>query len=76
MRENQPSTVTSRDWTLLYSVAGEEVELYDRIADPNFENNVYLQKREIASAMHGQLLNFLRSLGTDEVFLEPRKSLS
>ena len=76
MRENQPSTVTSRDWTLLYSVAGEEVELYDRIADPNFENNVYLQNREIASAMHGQLLNFLRSLGTDEVFLEPRKSLS
>ncbi|MDE2951471.1 MAG: sulfatase [Chloroflexota bacterium] len=76
MRENQPSTVTRKDWALLYSVAGEEVELYDRNADPKLKNNVYSQNINIAAEMHGQLLGFLQSLGTDEVYLKPRRSLS
>ena len=41
MRENQPSTMTSKNWTLLYSIAGEPVELYNRKTDLAQEDNVF-----------------------------------
>ncbi len=75
MRENQPSTVSSKNWTLLYSIAGEPVELYNRKTDLAQENNVFSRHTDVAADLHQRFYDFLESLGTDEVFLGPRRSL-
>ena len=75
MRENQPSTVNTKEWSMLFSVAGEQVELYDRVNDPKLENNIFAQNVDIAGELHLRFYAFLEALGTDDVFLEARRSL-
>ena len=75
MRENQPSTIRDETWSLLYSVAGEPVELYNLIDDPKQEKNVFADHKEVAERLHQQFLEFLISLGTDEIYLAPRRTL-
>ena len=52
MRENQPSTVNTKEWSMLYSVVGEQVELYDRVNDPKLENNIFAQNVDVAGELH------------------------
>jgi arylsulfatase A-like enzyme len=75
MREHQPSTIRTKDWSMLYSIAGEPVELYDMVTDPEQLHNVVADQRDEAKALHQELLSFLTSLGTAEVFLKLRQRL-
>ncbi|MEO0561294.1 MAG: sulfatase-like hydrolase/transferase, partial [Chloroflexota bacterium] len=75
MREHQPSTIRTADWSMLYSIAGEPVELYDMANDPHQTTNVFSDHVAIAEGLHQQLLAYLTALGTDDVFLTPRQTL-
>lgn len=75
MRENQPSTIRNANWSMLYSIAGEPVELYNMIDDPGQKHNVFADHIDVAEHLHQQLLDYLTSLGTDEIFLSQRKTL-
>jgi arylsulfatase A-like enzyme len=75
MREHQPTTIRTKDWSMLYSIAGEPVELYDMVTDPEQLHNVFAGQRDVAKALQQELLSFLTSLGTDEVFLKLRQRL-
>ena len=70
--EWQPVTITSSDWSLLYSVPGEPVELYDLRVDPKQANNVAEKHPDvIASLLEGYAKDLLRS-GAGKKFCEPR----
>ena len=75
MRENQPCTISDGRWSLLYSVAGEPVELYDLENDPGQQQNVLSQHTVVAEKLHKQLFEFLQAIGTDDVYLAPRRAL-
>ena len=68
-----PSTITCGEWTLLYAMEGEPIELYHRPSDPAQKNNVYSQNSGIAGEIHGKFVEFLEKFGTDEALLKPRR---
>jgi arylsulfatase A-like enzyme len=70
-----PTTVTDGRWTLVYSVQGAPVELYDSSADPKQESNVFEGNEGVARGLHARLLHFLETVGAAEHYLEPRRQL-
>jgi arylsulfatase A-like enzyme len=76
VRELSPSTVTGDGWTLMYSIAGEPVELYHTDFDPQQEKNVYVGNEDVAEQLHRRLVGFLETTGTDERLLATRRSLT
>jgi len=70
-----PTTITDGKWTLVCSVEGAPVELYDMVADPKQERNVVKDHAEIARGLHARLIQFLEQVGTEERFLGPRRHL-
>jgi len=75
IREISPSTITTDEWTLLYGVAGDPIELYHNPSDPQQERNVAEQNQEVAEELHRQFVRYLENAGTDEALLQPRRSL-
>jgi arylsulfatase A-like enzyme len=70
-----PTTTTAGEWTLISSVEGAPVELYNTQVDPQQETNVFEANKAVARGLHTQLVQFLEELGTDERFLSPRRYL-
>jgi len=64
-------TVTSERWALLASQAGSEVksELYDLSKDPGETENLIDERPEVADELRLKMIEFLRSLGTEEEIL-------
>jgi arylsulfatase A-like enzyme len=73
--EISPSTITNGEWDMLYSVAGEAVELYRTKEDPGHAKNLVQEHPDIAKAMHQSYIAWLKEIGTAPSLLEPRKSL-
>jgi arylsulfatase A-like enzyme len=73
--EHLPSTITDGQWTLLYAVEGEPVELYRTAVDPAQQENVFEQNLSIARELHGKFVEFLEGVGTDEDYITPRRRL-
>jgi len=61
-------TVTSKGWALLASQVESEVksELYDLSKDPQETENLIDERPEIADELRSKMIEFLRSLGTEE----------
>jgi arylsulfatase A-like enzyme len=58
-------TVTDREWSLLLGADGHcAPELYHRPSDPFQANNVIAAHPEVAKALHGELLAFLRGVAS------------
>jgi arylsulfatase A-like enzyme len=72
----RPSTIHEREWTLLYSVAGDEVELYHTATDPAQAHNVAQRYPDVARNLHAKFLRFLEQCGTREEYLQPRREIS
>jgi arylsulfatase A-like enzyme len=72
----RPSTIHEREWTLLYSVAGDEVELYHTATDPAQAHNVAQRYPDVARNLHAKFLRFLEQCGTCEEYLQPRREIS
>lgn len=71
----RPSTIHTTEWTLIYSVASDEAELYHTASDPKQERNVIKQYPQVAQALHAKFLRFLEECGTKEEFLKPRRTI-
>jgi arylsulfatase A-like enzyme len=68
-----PATITTPDWSLVYATGSEPVELYHRPSDPAEERNVALERPEVTAELRDRYLELLRSVGTAEAYLAPRR---
>ena len=75
LEESLPSTVFDGEWSLIYSIEGEPVELYHTDSDPEQRENVAEGSEAIARDLHMRFTTFLEDMGTDPVFLKPRKKI-
>ena len=71
-----PSTITTRNWSLLYAAEGEDSELYNLKEDPNQRENVIEDHFDIAEELHKNFLKVLESSRVDQRLLEPRRKIS
>lgn len=71
----RPSTIHESEWTLIYSVEEDEVELYHTANDPGQTLNVAKQHPEVARRLHQKLVQLLEECHTREEFLKPRRRL-
>jgi arylsulfatase A-like enzyme len=73
--EVSPSTITSKNWTLLYALKGEPVELYDLASDPKQEENVFDAHKDVAKKLHAEFVDCLRKNKAEKRLIDARVSL-
>ena len=69
------TTITTDDWSLLYSVDEGLSELYHLATDPTQRNNVISEKPDVARDIHGLLVDFMRRTDLPDQLLTPRLEL-
>ena len=69
------TTVTSGDWSLLYSPEDGVSELYHLPSDPGQVRNVIGTHKDIAGELHQLLVRFMRETRVPERLLTPRLEL-
>src|SRR3990172_7769207 len=72
VKEPLSSTITSKDWALIYTAQGYASELYHLPSDPKQQRNVVDQNLEVAKELHGKFVLQLKENGTNEHWLKPR----
>ena len=75
VEEFLPATITTNKWSLLYAREGAPVELYDLESDPEQEKNVAADNSDVVKNLHGNYVNLLEELGTEERLLSHRRKL-
>jgi arylsulfatase A-like enzyme len=70
-----PSTMSTREWTLVYSSEGYPVELYHLPSDPKQEKNVAKENLEQVKNLHSVFVSHLEKIGTEERIIAPRRML-
>ncbi len=70
--ELSPSTITTEDWDMLYSVTGEPVELYDAKKDPNHTTNLSKDNPGSIEKIHDGYIHWLKEIGTPDDRLATR----
>ena len=66
------ATVTTKDWTYIYSAWGKDDELYDSKVDPAQEYNVVEEHPSIAAELRERYFKMLIDIDTPERYLLPR----
>ena len=69
------TTITSGNWSLLYSTEDRIPELYDLATDPGQENDLITNHKEVAKELHQFLLKFMRDTRVPEYLQRPRLRL-
>ena len=69
------TTVTSGDWSLLYSPQEGVSELYNLTSDPGQHKNVISENLDEAREIHQFLVRFMRQTGVPDRLLSPRLEL-
>ena len=70
---HMPVTVSNRRWSLIMGGPSEAPELYDLEKDPQESTNVWTKHPGEGAELFRDAIDFLRSLGTAEKFLQPRE---
>jgi len=73
VREWQPVTVTTDDWTMLWSVRQEPCELYDRRSDPNQTTNVAADHPSVVERLHALMIGELEVAGASAHHIDARR---
>ena len=73
--EVSPSTITDGEWDLLYSVEGQQVELYRSREDPGHLADVSDDYPQVIQRLHRDFATWLQELGTVDHHLQPRLKL-
>mgnify|MGYP000141371915 FL=1 len=68
-----PGTITTKEWSLIYSCEGDPAELYHLPSDPMQERNLIGEKREIAQEILNKFVSHLKNLGVNSQILSIRK---
>lgn len=69
------TTITTREWSLLYTPDPGYSELYYLVKDPQQTNNVIERHSDVASELHDLFVRFLMETGVPDYLREPRESL-
>ena len=69
------TTVTTRDWSLLFSPEEGVSQLYHLSSDPGQVHNVIETRKDIAVELHRLLVRFMRETEVPERLLKPRLEL-
>ena len=69
------TTVTSGEWSLLYSPVPGVSQLYNLNTDPHQLDNVIATRRDVASEIHQTLVRFMRETKVPDRLLQPRLEL-
>lgn len=69
------TTVTTDEWTLLYSADPGMSELYNLSSDPQQQKNLIGDHGVAARDLHGSLVSFMRETGLAPDLIEPRLNL-
>jgi arylsulfatase A-like enzyme len=69
------TTVTTDDWSLLYSIDEGVSELYNLVSDPKQLNDIISGRREVAAELHHYLVRFMYDTKVPEYLLKPRLDL-
>ena len=75
LKDPPVTTVTSGEWSLLYSTAPGVSQLYNLRTDPQQLDNVIGRHTDIARDIHRLLLDFMRENEVPERLLQPRLEL-
>ena len=75
LTEPPVTTVTSGDWSLLYSPLPGVSQLYNLGTDPSQQDNVIEAKMDVASELHQRLVRFMRETEVPDRLLRPRLEL-
>lgn len=68
------TTITTDEWSLLYSVTGEPL-LYHLPSDPEQEKNIVSERPEVAGELHQLLVKFMYETNLPSHLREPRLEL-
>ena len=71
----KPSTIVTDDWTLIVAAGDLMPELYHNASDPHQTRNIISEHMDVAKHLHAKYIAFLESLGTDEQWIKPRRTL-
>ena len=69
------TTITSGEWSLLYSPQEGASELYNLTSDPSQLQNVIGTHKDVAGEIHQLLVKFMRETNVPERLMEPRLEL-
>ena len=69
------TTISTDQWSLLYSVDAGVSELYDLSSDPGQHHNVITRRPEVAKEVHQFLVKFMRDTSVPDHLLKPRLEL-
>ena len=75
LSDHPVTTITSGEWSLLYSPQDGRSELYNLKSDPNQMNNVIQERTDDARAIHQLLVQFMRETTVPDRLLRPRLEL-
>ncbi len=75
VKEPLTSTITTREWTLIYASHGYASELYNLQKDPKQMKNVIQDNPKMAKELHGRFISQLEETGVDKRLLDPRRRL-
>jgi len=75
VKEFQPATISTPEWSLLYAARGEPVELYHLPSDPKQATNVADQHPGVVQDLHRAYAALLAQNPTPPAYLEPRQAL-
>ena len=73
VREWQPITVTTDDWTMLWSVRDEPCELYDRRSDRNQTTNMAADHPTDVERLHALMIRELEKAGASTHHVDARR---
>jgi arylsulfatase A-like enzyme len=69
------TTITSQNYSLLYSPEKEQSKLYDLCLDAGQQKNIIADQPEVGKELHQYLVKFMRDTNVAEYLLKPRLEL-
>jgi arylsulfatase A-like enzyme len=65
IQAKRPSTVSTNDWSLIYSIEGEPAELYHLPSDPKQQKNLIAERTDIAKSLLNKYVSLLEEAKTN-----------
>jgi len=76
IKDPLPSTITTREWTLLYRTEDYPAELYRVSQDPAQSKNLLRERFEVSQDLQDTFIEFLQAINTEERYLSPRRRIN
>ena len=73
--KDSAATVTTDEWSLLFSTEAGMSELYNIKSDPKQEKNIISERMDVARDLHKLLVEYMRQTNLNSQLLEPRLEL-